>query len=121
MPLAHTLQRRVLLSLQVLCVCCFVTLRHGCLRLCKCINSVVEVFENPHLKARGAIEHHRLESGKELYMPATVQNLSHTLATTLWLGPKLGAHNQEILEDIGLNDEQINRITGGESARDTNG
>ncbi|MFT6236559.1 MAG: formyl-CoA transferase [Cellvibrionaceae bacterium] len=80
------------------------------------INSVAEVFDNPHLKARGAIERHSLESGKELYMPATVPKLSLTPATTRWLGPKLGAHNQEILEDIGLNEEQINRITGGESA-----
>tara|TARA_B110000090_G_scaffold209968_1_gene269024 strand:+ start:415 stop:1656 length:1242 start_codon:yes stop_codon:yes gene_type:complete len=84
------------------------------------INSVAEVFENPQLKARGAIEHHRLESGKELYMPATVPKLSRTPATTRWLGPKLGAHNQEVLEDIGLNDEQIKRITGGESAGDAN-
>ncbi|MFT5657792.1 MAG: formyl-CoA transferase [Gammaproteobacteria bacterium] len=83
------------------------------------INSVAEVFENPQLKARGAIEHHSLESGKELYMPATVPKLSRTPATTRWLGPKLGAHNQEILEDIGLNEEQINRITGDESAGDT--
>jgi formyl-CoA transferase len=81
---------------------------------------VAEVFENPQLKARGAIEHHRLESGKELYMPATVPKLSRTPATTRWLGPKLGAHNQEVLEDIGLNDEQIKRITGGESAGDAN-
>ena len=77
------------------------------------INSVAEVFEDEQLKARGAIEHHALQSGLDLYMPAAVPKLSKTPGETRWLGPELGAHNREVLERLGLDAEMIKKVSGG--------
>ncbi|MEL0224083.1 MAG: CoA transferase, partial [Gammaproteobacteria bacterium] len=77
------------------------------------INSVAEVFEDEQLKARGAIEHHALQSGLDLYMPAAVPKLTKTPGETRWLGPELGAHNREILERLGLDAEMIKKVSGG--------
>ena len=78
------------------------------------INSVAEVFEDEQFKARGSIEHYELKSGLDLYMPAAVPRLTKTPGSTQWLGPKLGAHNKEILEALGLNDEMIQKVSGGQ-------
>ena len=78
------------------------------------INSVAEVFEDEQFKARGSIEHYELKSGLDLYMPAAVPRLTKTPGSTQWLGPKLGEHNKEILEALGLNDEIIQKVSGGQ-------
>ena len=80
------------------------------------INSVSEVFEDEQIKARGAIEHHALQSGLDLFMPAAVPKLTKTPGETRWLGPQLGAHNQEILERLGLDAEMIKKVSGGNDA-----
>ncbi len=77
------------------------------------INSVAEVFEDEQLKARGAIEHHPLHSGLDLFMPSAVPKLSKTPGETRWLGPQLGAHNAEILEELGLDADMIRKVCGG--------
>ena len=76
------------------------------------INSVAEVFEDEQLKARGAIEHHPLQSGLDLFMPSAVPKLSKTPGKTRWLGPQLGAHNAEILEELGLDADMIKKVCG---------
>ena len=77
------------------------------------INSVAEVFEDEQLKARGAIEHHPLQSGLDLFMPSAIPKLSKTPGETRWLGPQLGAHNAEILEELGLDADMIKKVCGG--------
>jgi formyl-CoA transferase len=76
------------------------------------INSVAEVMKDPQLKARGAIEEHKLISGLELFMPAPIPKLSVTPGATRWLGPKLGQHNEEILNSLGLSLETKLKVTG---------
>ena len=76
------------------------------------INSVAEVMKDPQLKARGAIEEHKLISGLELFMPASIPKLSVTPGATRWLGPKLGQHNEEILNSLGLSLETKLKVTG---------
>ncbi|MDB9862408.1 CoA transferase [Litorivicinus sp.] len=76
------------------------------------INSVAEVMKDPQLKARGAIEEHKLISGLELFMPAPIPKLSVTPGATRWLGPKLGQHNEEILNSLGLSLETKRKVTG---------
>lgn len=81
------------------------------------INSVAEVMQDPQLKARGAIEHHELDSGLDLYMPAPIPKLSKTPGSTRWLGPALGEHNAEILSGLGIDGQKIAKVTssGGNS------
>ena len=76
------------------------------------INSVAEVFEDEQLEARGAIEHHLLQSGLDLFMPSAIPKLSITPGETRWLGPQLGAHNAEILEELGLDAGMIKKVCG---------
>ena len=76
------------------------------------INSVAEVFADPQLKARGAIEQHQLQSGGQLYMPAPVPRLTKTPGVTRWLGPQLGEHNAEILTELGISADAASKITG---------
>ena len=78
------------------------------------INSVAEVFEDEQFKARGSIEHHELQSGLDLYMPAAVPRLTKTPGSTRWLGPKLGEHNRDVLGALGLDEEMIQKVSGGE-------
>lgn len=77
------------------------------------INSIAEVFEDQQFKARGSIEHHTLKSGLNLSMPSAVPRLTKTPGGTQWLGPRLGEHNREVLEALGLDDEMIRKVTGG--------
>ena len=77
------------------------------------INSVAEVFEDEQFKALGSIEHHALESGLDLYMPAAVPRLTKTPGRTRWLGPRLGEHNQELLDQLGLTAEMTRKVSGG--------
>ncbi len=76
------------------------------------INSVAEVFEDEQLQARGAIEHHLLQSGLDLFMPSAIPKLSITPGETRWLGPQLGAHNAEILAELGLDAGMIKKVCG---------
>ena len=78
------------------------------------INSVAEVFEDAQIQARGSIERYALESGLNLCMPAAVPKLTKTPGGTRWLGPKLGEHNESILESLGLDPVTIRKVTGGD-------
>jgi len=47
-------------------------------------------------------------------MPAAVPKLTKTPGGTRWLGPKLGEHNESILESLGLDPITIRKVTGGD-------
>ncbi|MCP4000081.1 MAG: CoA transferase [Gammaproteobacteria bacterium] len=74
---------------------------------CGPIYSVADMFADEHFKARGLFE--TVESnGKPLAIPAMIPKLSDTPGETLWPGPELGAHNDEVLGSLlGMNNEQI--------------
>ena len=78
------------------------------------INSVAEVFDDEQIQARGSIERYALKSGLNLCMPAAVPKLTKTPGGTRWLGPKLGEHNESILESLGLDPITIRKVTGGD-------
>jgi len=78
------------------------------------INSVAEVVEDEQIQARGSIERYALESGLNLCMPAAIPKLTKTPGGTRWLGPKLGEHNESILESLGLDPITIRKVTGGD-------
>ena len=63
------------------------------------IFSVKDMMADEHYKARGLFE--RVEiNGKPLDIPAIIPKLQRTPGQTLWSGPELGEHNEEVLGDI---------------------
>jgi crotonobetainyl-CoA:carnitine CoA-transferase CaiB-like acyl-CoA transferase len=74
------------------------------------IYSVADMFNDEHYKARGLFE--EVESnGSKLIIPAMIPKLSGTPGETRWPGPKLGAHNDEILGDmLGMDAAQIEAL-----------
>jgi crotonobetainyl-CoA:carnitine CoA-transferase CaiB-like acyl-CoA transferase len=71
------------------------------------IYSVADMFADEHYQARGMFETVQ-SNGKDLKIPAMIPKFSDTPGKTLWPGPALGAHNQEVLgEMLGFSDEEI--------------
>lgn len=65
------------------------------------VYDVRDIMSDPHYAARGMIEQHTLADGQSVKLPSVVPKLSETPGRTRWLGPKLGAHTDEVLEAIG--------------------
>lgn len=65
---------------------------------CGPINTVADLAADPHVRARGMIEHVDV-GGRPLALPAIFPRLGSTPGRTEWAGPDLGAHTAEVLED----------------------
>jgi crotonobetainyl-CoA:carnitine CoA-transferase CaiB-like acyl-CoA transferase len=64
------------------------------------IYSVADMVKDPHFIARGLFESTTLADGSKLKLPTITPMLSETPGGTQWIGPPLGAHNREVLQDI---------------------
>jgi formyl-CoA transferase len=60
-----------------------------------------------HYQARGMLEQHQLENGTPIKLPGIVPKLSQTPGTTRWLGPRLGAHTDEVLAHLGYSEQDV--------------
>jgi formyl-CoA transferase len=65
------------------------------------IYSIADIVKDAHYQARGMIEKARLEGGEEILLPGLVPKLSETPLRTRWIGPKLGEHTSEVLQELG--------------------
>ena len=65
------------------------------------IYSVRDMLHDPQFIARGMIEQHAFADGTPIKLPAVSPKLSATPGGTRWLGPELGAHNDQILHELG--------------------
>ena len=67
------------------------------------IYSIADIVADMQYQARGMIEKHKLgdNAAGEVWLPGIVPKLSDTPGGTKWIGPKLGAHTAEILNEIG--------------------
>jgi formyl-CoA transferase len=71
------------------------------------IYSVRDMATDPQFVARKMFETHAFPDGTPLKVPAVSPKMSETPGTTLWLGPGLGQHNEEILQGLGFDAAQI--------------
>lgn len=75
------------------------------------IYSVADMLADPHFKARGLFERVSLGDGDGVILPTIVPKLSATPGSMSWVGPPLGAHNQEIFGDLlGLSKKEIEKL-----------
>jgi formyl-CoA transferase len=77
------------------------------------VYDVRAIMTDPHYAARGMIEQFRLADGQGVKLPAVAPKLSATPGRTRWLGPKLGAHTDEVLEEIGYDAQRRSALRAG--------
>src|SRR5262249_61583208 len=63
---------------------------------CGPVNSIAEIFADPHYRARENIAFVKDPRVGEIAMPNVCPRLSDTPGSIEWLGPRLGAHNGEV-------------------------
>ncbi len=74
------------------------------------IYSVEDMMADPQYQARGMFESVQVE-GEALKIPAVVPRLEDTPGETLWPGPALGEHNEEILGGrLGYSADELRRL-----------
>ncbi|HEY8488518.1 MAG TPA: CoA transferase, partial [Thermaerobacter sp.] len=79
------------------------------------IYNAAHIVEDPHYQARGMLERHRVRfddaTEREVRFPGVVPKLERTPGRVHWLGPALGAHNDEVyLGLLGLAPERLARL-----------
>ncbi|MFZ6672452.1 CaiB/BaiF CoA transferase family protein [Undibacterium sp. Xuan67W] len=71
------------------------------------IYSVRDMMSDPQFLARNMFEQHVFADGTPVKLPAISPKLSETPGHTNWLGPKLGQHNREVLQQLGYSESEI--------------
>ncbi|QJQ05396.1 CoA transferase [Undibacterium piscinae] len=74
------------------------------------IYSVRDMMSDPQFIAREMFEQHAFTDGTPVKLPAISPKLSVTPGQTLWLGPKLGQHNAEVLQSLGYSQAEIDQM-----------
>ena len=74
------------------------------------IYSVADMLEDPHFQARGLFENVPLD-GDTVKLPALTPKFSETPGGTEWIGPPLGAHNQQIFSEmLGFSEQEMHAL-----------
>ena len=74
------------------------------------IFSVADMFTDPHFVARDMIQRFTLPDGTKLPLPSITPKLSDTPGETRWLGPELGEHTDEVLQELGYDAAAIAQL-----------
>jgi crotonobetainyl-CoA:carnitine CoA-transferase CaiB-like acyl-CoA transferase len=69
------------------------------------IYTAADIVKDPHYAARGMLERHRVGAGTASF-PGVVPSLEQNPGATRWLGPDLGADTDDILDDLGIDQDQ---------------
>lgn len=74
------------------------------------VYTAADIVEDPHYRARDMIERHVLPDGKPIDLPGIVPKLSETPGQTMWVGPALGEHTEEVLASIGVIGDEFDQL-----------
>ena len=74
------------------------------------IFSAEDMFNDPQFLAREMFLQAKLPDGKAFKMPGIVPRLSDTPGSAQWVGPQLGAHNEEVLSGLGYDASAIVKL-----------
>ncbi len=74
------------------------------------IYSAADMVDDPQFAARAMIERVALPDGTSLAIPAVVPKFSQTPGGTRWLGPGLGEHTDEVLGELGFDEDSIRQL-----------
>jgi crotonobetainyl-CoA:carnitine CoA-transferase CaiB-like acyl-CoA transferase len=78
---------------------------------CGPVYSIADIVEDPQYQAREIWETVELEPGDTVKIPTMLPKLSATPGRTLWTGPKLGAHNEEVYCGmLGMSQEDLTSL-----------
>ncbi|WP_404484720.1 CaiB/BaiF CoA transferase family protein [Pseudomonas sp. HT11] len=77
------------------------------------IYSAEDMLGDPQFLAREMFLKAQLPGGKEFKMPGIVPKLSDTPGSCEWVGPQLGEHNSEVLNQLGYDTAAIARLREG--------
>ena len=69
-----------------------------------------DMLADPHFAARESIVSVPDEAFGEVAMPAVVPRLSETPGRVRWAGPRLGAHTEQVLTELGLTPDEVRRL-----------
>ncbi|MHC8325102.1 CaiB/BaiF CoA transferase family protein [Pseudomonas sp. LB1P83] len=74
------------------------------------IFSAEDMFSDPQYLAREMFLQAKLPDGKDFKMPGIVPKLSETPGDCEWVGPQLGEHNAQVLNELGYSVSQIAQL-----------
>jgi formyl-CoA transferase len=74
------------------------------------IYSIADIARDPQYLARQMIRQFMLEDGTPLKLPGIVPKLSDTPGDINWIGPKLGAHTDQVLGAHGYDESAIAQL-----------
>ena len=74
------------------------------------VYDVAQLMDDPHARARGIVEKVVDPDYGEYPMHAPLPRMSGTPGRVRWLGPRLGAHNSEVFEALGLRAAEIEEL-----------
>lgn len=74
------------------------------------IFSVEDMFSHPQYLARQMFESATLADGRSMRMPGIVPKLSATPGGVEWIGPSLGQHTNQVLDQLGYSSSDIERL-----------
>ena len=77
---------------------------------CGRVYEPADMVTDPHFQARQSLVEVPDEDHHAIVMPGVVPKLSDTPGTVRWVGPRLGAHTDEVLRSAGFDDVAIDAL-----------